>query len=127
MEVTRMAWRAGVPIMAGTDSSDTMIVPGFSLHRELGLLRRAGLPPMDVLRAATTVPARYLKRSASLGGIGTGKEADLVLLDADPLQDIANTQFIRAVIADGRLYDRAALDALLSTVERAAAAPPAVP
>jgi imidazolonepropionase-like amidohydrolase len=123
LEITRLAHRAGVPIMAGTDASDTMIFPGFSLHDELSLLARAGLTPMDALRAATTVPAAYLGRTASLGGIAAGKEADLVLLRADPLHDVRNTGSIEAVIADGRLYDRAALDALLLDVERSVATP----
>ena len=121
--ITGLAHRAGLPIMAGTDANDTMIVPGFSLHRELGLLREAGLSPMDVLRAATSVPAAYLRKSDRYGGIAAGKEADLVLLGADPLKDVANMRQVRAVVANGRLYDRAALDALLADVERMAARP----
>jgi hypothetical protein len=120
--VTGMAYRAGIPIMAGTDASDTMIVPGFSLHNELLLLAKAGLPPMEVLRSATAVPAAYLRKSDRFGGVSAGKEADLVLLRANPLSDIRNTASIEAVIANGRLYDRAALDALLAEAERAASA-----
>lgn len=120
--ITGMAYRAGVPIMAGTDASDTMILPGFSLHNELSLLAKAGLPPMEVLRSATAVPAAYLRRGDVLGGVAAGREADLVLLRANPLADIGNTRSIEAVIADGRLYDRAALDALLAQAERAASA-----
>jgi imidazolonepropionase-like amidohydrolase len=120
--VTGIAHRAGVPIMAGTDANDTMIVPGFSMHRELGLLRQAGLSPMDVLRAATSVPAAYLGRS-DLGGIARGKEADLLLLDANPLDSIANTARVFAVVANGRSYSRAELDALLAEVEAVARAP----
>jgi hypothetical protein len=119
LKITGLAHRAGVRIMAGTDSNDTMIVPGFSLHKELALLGLAGLPSMEVLRASTTVPANYLKRP-DLGGISSGKEADLVLLSRNPLEDIRNTSSIRSVIANGRLYDRAALDALLAEVEQMA-------
>jgi imidazolonepropionase-like amidohydrolase len=119
--ITGLAHRAGIPVMAGTDANDTMIVPGFSLHRELGLLVRAGLTPMDALRAATSVPAAYLGRSATLGGIAPGKEADLVLLRANPLVDIANAAAVEAVISDGRLFDRLMLDALLAEAERIAA------
>jgi imidazolonepropionase-like amidohydrolase len=119
LKITGLAHRAGIRIMAGTDANDTMIVPGFSLHKELALLGSAGLPAMEVLRAATTVPAHYLKRP-DLGGISAGKEADLVLLGRNPLEDIRNTSSIRSVIADGRPYDRAALDALLGEVEQMA-------
>jgi hypothetical protein len=119
LRITGLAHRAGVQIMTGTDFNDTMIVPGFSMHRELGLLAAAGLPPMEVLRAATSVPAKYLRRR-DLGGISAGKEADLVLLSRNPLEDIRNTASIESVISNGRLFDRAALDALLAEVEQMA-------
>jgi imidazolonepropionase-like amidohydrolase len=121
--VTGFAHRAGVPIMAGSDANDTMIVPGFSLHREFGLLRQAGLSTMDVLRSATTVPAAYLGQTDRYGGVSPGKEADLVLLNANPLDAIANTADIFAVVANGKSYDRAHLDALLAEVEAMARAP----
>jgi imidazolonepropionase-like amidohydrolase len=118
LRITALAHRAGIPVMAGTDANDTMIVPGFSLHRELTLLSAAGLTNMEVLRTATTIPARYLGRSADLGGIGTGKKADLVLLRANPLGDIRNTAAIEAVVANGRLFQRSELDSLLTAVEQ---------
>ena len=121
--VTGLAHRAGVPIMAGSDANDTMIVPGFSLHRELGLLRQAGLGPMEVLRSATTVPAMYLGRTDIYGGISPGKEADLVLLDANPLDSIGNSAGIFTVVSNGRVFGRAELDALLAEVEAMARAP----
>jgi hypothetical protein len=117
LTITRLAHRAGVPVMAGTDANDTMIVPGYSLHRELRLLARAGLPNMDVLRAATTVPARYLGRTADLGGIAPGKQADLVLLRSDPLRAITNTAEVELVLANGHVFTRDRLDALLHAVE----------
>lgn len=80
----------------------------------------AGLTEAEALRAATLGPAQYLGATDSLGTVEAGKAADLVLLDANPLEDIANTQRIRAVVTRGRLFDRAALDALLAEVERAA-------
>lgn len=122
--ITRMAHLAGVPVMAGTDASDTMIVPGFSLHRELELLVEAGLSPMDALRSATSLPAKYLGVDRLNGGISAGKEADLVLLGADPLEDVRNTRSIEAVLSNGRLFDRTALDSLLAEAERAASGPP---
>ena len=120
LRITGLAHEAGVQIMTGSDANDTMIVPGFSLHRELRLLVEAGLSPMDALRAATSVPAAYLRREADLGGISPGKEADLLLLGRNPLDDIGNSASIVAVMANGRLYDRGALDALLAEAERLA-------
>jgi hypothetical protein len=120
LEITGLAHRAGMPVMAGTDANDTMILPGFSLHKELSLLARAGLEPWDVLRAATTVPAAYLGKSGLYGGISAGKQADLVLLTANPLDDIGNASAIDSVIASGRRYDRMKLDSLLLEVERMA-------
>ena len=112
---------AGVPILAGTDVHNPYVYPGFSLHDELALLVDAGLPPLAALRAATLDPARYFSATDSLGTVAPGKLADLVLLDADPLADIRNTQRIRAVVLNGRLLDRAALDVLLAAAQRAAA------
>ena len=98
-----------------------LMVPGFSLHDELGMLASSGLSPVQALRAATWGPARFLRMEKDLGSIEKGKIADLVLLDADPLSDITNTTRIRAVVADGRFYDRAAVDELLREVEVSAA------
>jgi hypothetical protein len=117
LTITGLAHRAGVPIMAGTDANDTMIVPGYSLHRELRLLSAAGLSRMDLLRAATTVPARYLGRTADLGGIAVGKQADLVLLRSNPLANLPNSAAIETVVANGRAFTRDRLDALLQEVE----------
>lgn len=114
--------KAGVKILAGTDTAAPFVYPGFSLHDELALLVDAGLTPMQALQAATSRAAEFMNKSATQGTIEKGKVADLVLLDADPLADIHNTLQIRAVIVRGKLLDRAALDALLSSVERFAAA-----
>jgi hypothetical protein len=103
----------GVGLLAGTDTPGLAAVPGRALHEELGLLVAAGLTPRDALRAATTGPATFLDASDSLGTIRAGAVADLVLLDADPLADIANTQRIHAVFSRGRYFDRAALDKLI--------------
>ena len=93
-----------------------MLVPGLSLHQELVLLADAGLTPLEALRTATLNPARVMGLADSLGTIEVGRLADLVLLDANPLADISNTQRIRAVIANGRLFRRADLDRLLAGV-----------
>lgn len=121
LETTALAHAAGVPVMLGTDANDTMIIPGIGVHEELGRLVEAGLGPMDALRAATHTPAAYLGRAGQLGTVRAGAEADLVLLSGDPLTEIANTRRIEAVISDGRLYDRAALDAILDAVRAGAA------
>ena len=105
--------RAGVRVLAGTDAPLRNSPPGFGLHEELRLLVRGGMSPFDALRSATSEPADYLGMLDSAGTIASGKLADLVLLDADPLRDIRNTRLIRAVVAGGRLYDATARQRLL--------------
>lgn len=116
LEIVGQLQRAGVPMMAGTDTSPV----GFTLHDELALFVKAGLTPMQALQAATLMPARYLDRARELGTIEQGKLADLVLLDADPLADIHNTRKIDAVVVGGRLLDRSKLARMLSEVRAAA-------
>jgi imidazolonepropionase-like amidohydrolase len=113
---------AGVPIMAGTDTTAPFIFPGSSLHEELALLVQAGLTPMQALKSATKLPAEFLSKLHTQGTVEPGKTADLVLLDADPLADIRNTQKIRAIILRGKLLDRSFLDDLLSKEEEFAKA-----
>ena len=113
--------RAGVPILAGTDTAaGVRVYPGFSLHEELELLVRAGLTPMEALQAATLNAGKYLGL-ADTGTIEKGKRADLVLLDANPLQDIKNTRKIQSVVLAGRYFSRVDLDHLLHEVEEEAA------
>ena len=112
LKLTGKAYRAGLPVLVGTDSG----VGGFRYHDEMALLVRAGLSPAEVLKAATIDAARYALADARFGTITLGKRADLVLLDANPLTDIGNTRRIRAVLVDGRLYDRKRLDAQLAFV-----------
>jgi imidazolonepropionase-like amidohydrolase len=122
--------RAGVTILAGTDASDEPFVyAGASLHDELELLVSAGLGPADALAAATARPAAFLGATDSLGTLEPGKVADLVILDADPLVNIANTRRVHAVVSRGRLIAAAAIASLLDTARaeaaRARPAPPA--
>ena len=114
--------QSGVKILAGTDTAAPFVYPGFSLHEELALLVQAGLTPMQALQAATSRAAEFMGKSATQGTIEKGKVADMVLLDADPLADIHKTSLINAVVVRGKLLDRSALDALLSSVEQFAAA-----
>jgi imidazolonepropionase-like amidohydrolase len=111
-----MLHRMGVPMLAGSDASDFGLES--ALHQELGLLVEAGLTPWQALQTATWNPAKFFGATDSLGTVAPGKLADVVLLDADPLADITNTTTIRAVVANGRYFDRAALDALLATAQQ---------
>ena len=107
--------RAGVKILAGTDTPNPWVFPGTSLHEELGLLVKAGLTPAESLRAATLRPAEFFDASNRLGTVSAGKMADLVLLSSDPLADITNTRRIDAVMVDGRLYDTQDLHKMTAT------------
>ena len=120
LELTGAAFRAGVPVMLGTDAGDSFVFPGFSVHDELVELTKAGLTPAQALRAATLSSAEYANRATDFGTVEPGRFADLVLLDANPLEEIVNTQRIHVVIRAGRVFDRAALDRLLAGVEAAA-------
>jgi imidazolonepropionase-like amidohydrolase len=97
--------RAGVPIIPGTDVS----VPGHSLHRELELYVQAGFTPMEAIQAATLVPARVMKLENKVGTIEAGKRADVIIVDASPLENISNIRKLKFVVAQGRLYDPAQL------------------
>jgi imidazolonepropionase-like amidohydrolase len=112
--------RAGVRVLAGTDTANPYVFPGFSLHDELALLVEAGLTPLEALQTATINPAKFFNKSDTLGTIEKGKLADLILLDANPLENIANTKKINAVVLNGRLFDRNDLDKMLADIEAAA-------
>jgi Amidohydrolase family len=121
MAAVRNMFAAGVGIMAGTDSPAPNVIPAFALHEDLVDLVRAGLTPMQALQAATSKPAEFLGLQGQQGTIAPRLRADLVLLDADPLEDIRNTEKIEMVIVNGKILDRSDLDALLRTEERFAA------
>jgi|SRR5215813_170541 len=114
MEQIPMLQKAGVPLLAGTDLGFAYIYPG-DLIKELEFFVQAGLTPLEALRTATINPARFLNKEKELGSVEAGKVADLVLLDSNPLDDIHNLRAIRAVVFNGKLFDRAKLDAILPT------------
>ena len=116
--------RAGVPLLAGSDAGSACLVPGFSLHDELEHFVAAGFTPLDALRTATLNPTRFLEATDSLGTVQPGKLADLVLLSANPLEDIRNAREVAAVILNGRYLDRRMLDQLLEEAKTAASARP---
>jgi len=114
LTIIGMMNRTGVPLMAGTDLGNPFVLPGFNLHDELAIFVEAGLTPGEALKTATYNPAKFLGMLDLLGSIQKGKLADIVLLDANPLEDIHNTKKIQAVVLNGRYLDRAALDKLLA-------------
>jgi imidazolonepropionase-like amidohydrolase len=113
--------KAGVRLVPGADVGVVLIYPGYSLHDELQLLvKYVGLTPMEAIISATRYPAEFFGMQESLGTIEEGKIADLVLLDADPLKDISNTQKINAVVIGGRFLPGAELQRMRAGVEAAA-------
>ncbi len=96
---------AGVPVVVGTDEG----IPGHSVHREIELYVEAGFTPLEALQAATLVPARAMKLDDEVGSIEPGKRADLVVLNANPLESIRNIRSVRWTIKDGRVFDAPAL------------------
>jgi imidazolonepropionase-like amidohydrolase len=111
-----------VPLLVGSDSLDPFVFPGDSFHHELAELVRAGFTSMDAIQAATHGAAVFLGREKESGTVETGHAADLVMLNANPVENIANTRKVWAVIRNGGYYDRAALDTLLAHAREAAAA-----
>jgi imidazolonepropionase-like amidohydrolase len=121
LEVVQLLHKAGVPFLAGTDTPPGVYVfPGFSLHEELQRFVAAGFTPLEALQTATLNAARFLGMDEQLGTIEKGKLADLVLLNANPLEDIRNTQKIAAVIVNGHYYSGKDLEKMLAGVEAAA-------
>jgi len=121
LEVVQLLHKAGVPFLAGTDTPPGVyIFPGFSLHEELQRFVAAGFTPLEALQTATLNPAKFMHMEDKLGTIEQGKFADLVLLDANPLEKIENTQKIAAVILNGRYFSRKDLQKILQGVEESA-------
>jgi imidazolonepropionase-like amidohydrolase len=105
LRIVKALHDAGVAVVAGTDEG----IPGHSLHREIELYVEAGFTPMEALQAATIVSARAMKLDGEVGTIERGKLADMVILDANPLESIRNIRAVRWTIRGGRVYDAPAL------------------
>jgi hypothetical protein len=120
MKTLAQAHDAGVKILIGTDTGDSYVFPGFDVHDEMAEYVEAGIPPQDVLRMATIDAAKFSRANGRFGSIQVGKAADMMLLSANPYDDIRNTQKIDAVFYNGQFFDRKALDRLLDFAEQQA-------
>lgn len=123
LRTTKELHDAGVPLMVGTDTGTCAVWPGFSVHDELALFVESGIPAMAALHAATAEPAAFL--GTRTGRVANDHKADLAILDADPLQDITNTQKLAGVVVRGRYLDATARQEVLDEVQRTAANTPA--
>jgi imidazolonepropionase-like amidohydrolase len=103
----------GVKFLAGTDFPNPYVFPGFSLHDELSLMVKGGMPILDALRTATINPAKFMNKADDFGSVEVGKIASLILLNKNPLEDIENSTSIETVIIRGKVYNRKALDLML--------------
>lgn len=117
-KMTYQLWKAGVPLMAGSDSPEWFLVQGFSIHDELATFVSAGLSNYAALETATKNPATYLGLTKSKGTVEVGKDADLIILDSDPLENIQNTRSINTVFLNGVPYERSKLDEFLKTARQ---------
>ena len=111
---------AGMDVLVGSDVAALNVYPGYSIHDEMALfVSELGMTPAEVIERATRRSAEFLRLADSVGTVERGKVADLVLLEADPLQDIRHTRRIAAVVLRGTLYDKPALEQLFSSVRAA--------
>ena len=112
--------KAGVPLMIGTDLMLPGIIPGYSAHEEMMIWQEAGIPPADILRSATIVPLQFMDLDDRLGSITEGKTASMVLVRANPLEDISNAQQIEGVFLRGKYFSREDLNQLLDEAKESA-------
>jgi imidazolonepropionase-like amidohydrolase len=112
-QMVRQMNEAGIPMMTGTDLMCPGLVPGYSVHEEMLIWQEAGIPPADILRSATLVPVQVMGLEDRLGNISEGKTASMILVRANPLEDIRNAQQIESVFLRGQYFSREDLDRLL--------------
>ena len=115
--------KTGVPLMIGTDLMLPGIIPGYSTHEEMVIWQEAGIPPADILRSATIVPAQFMDLDDRLGSVSEGKTASMVLVRANPLEDINNAQQIESVFLRGQYFSREDLDRMLEEAKDLAQQP----
>ncbi|HEX5749385.1 MAG TPA: amidohydrolase family protein [Archangium sp.] len=125
-QVARELYTAGAKLLVGSDSPQLFMVAGFAVHREMEALAAAGIPPYGVLEAATRNAAEYLGEAGTWGTVAEGRRADLLLLEANPLQDVKHTRDIAGVMVRGQWLPRSELDAMLEHTAVVANAPPPV-
>ena len=118
-KVTGLMQRNSVPILAGSDTGGVWLIAGFSLHQEFHELAASGLSPLEVLQTTTLNPAKFLNREAGMGAVDEGKNADLVVLDANPIADVANLDKISGVVLRGKYFSKEALEKMKSDVASA--------
>ncbi len=117
-DVVKEMHESGIQLMVGTDLITPGVVPGYSVHEEMVLWQEAGISPLEILRSATIVPAKFMHVDNRLGTIGEGKTASFVLLRANPLEDVRNAGKIEGVVFRGRYFSRTDLDRLLEDVKK---------
>jgi hypothetical protein len=115
-QVSKLMQQNGVPILAGSDVGGVWLIAGFSLHQEFHQLADAGLTPLQVLQATTLNPAEFLNRQTTMGTVDEGKNADLVLLDSNPIADVSNLDKISGLVLRGRYFSSEALEKMKSDV-----------
>ncbi len=123
-QVVHGLYTAGAKLLVGSDSPQLFMVAGFAVHREMEALAAAGIPAYGVLEAATRNAAEYLGEASTWGTVAEGRRADLLLLDANPLEDVRHTRAIAGVMVRGRWLPRSELDAMLERTAVVANAPP---
>ncbi len=118
-KLTKSMKQSGVKMLTGSDLGGIWVIPGFSLHQEFKALAAAGLSPLEILQMTTLNGAQFMNREASMGTVDEGKNADLVLLDANPVEAVANLDRIAAVVLKGKYFSKDALDKMKSDVASA--------
>ena len=116
LKLTKTFEECGVKMMTGSDFGGGWVIPGVSLHQEFDLLEKAGLTPLRILQMTTWNGAEFLKRESTMGTVDEGKDANLILLDSNPLESAQNLHTIHAVLRAGSLYPKQSLEDLKEQV-----------